>query len=90
MTNDAGLYRVGNLVPGSYRIAVEGDGFTPGARGPVTLAVGQTIAIDITLEVGQQSQTIEVTEAAGGTDRFGIGGAEPVGYAGVELGRFAR
>jgi len=64
VSNDAGLYRVVNLGPGSYRIAVEGDGFTPLSRGPVALVVGQTIAIDMTLQVGQQSQTVEVTEAA--------------------------
>jgi hypothetical protein len=63
-TNDAGLYRVGALGPGSYRIAVESAGFSPVTRGPITLLVGQVVAIDVALQVGQQSQTVEVSEAA--------------------------
>jgi hypothetical protein len=62
-TNDAGLYRAGALGLGTYRVAVEAPGFSPISRGPVTLQVGQTIAIDLVLQVGQQSQTLEVTEA---------------------------
>lgn len=63
-SNEAGLYRAGSLVPSNYRIDVTKEGFSPVSRGPVTLQVGQTIAIDLTLPVGQQSETINVTEAA--------------------------
>src|ERR1044071_777373 len=47
VTNEDGLYRVGTLVPGSYRVEAGVDGFEPVAR-TVTLAVSQTLAIDIT------------------------------------------
>src|SRR5713226_7876787 len=50
-TNDGGLYRGGALVPGNYRITVEAAGFSALNRGPITLQVGQTIAIDLTLQV---------------------------------------
>src|SRR4029078_12573125 len=34
------------------------------SRGPITLQVSQTLAIDLTLQVGQQNQTVNVVEAA--------------------------
>src|SRR5204863_49454 len=59
ITNDQGLYRVGALVPGSYRVEAAIDGFEPAARA-VTLAVSQTLAIDLTLDVARQSETVSV------------------------------
>ncbi len=64
VTNVEGLYRVGALLPGSYRIEANASGFDRIGRGPITLQVSQTIAIDLTLTVGQQAQTVEVVEAA--------------------------
>src|SRR5258706_7209832 len=64
VTNDSGLYRAGALLPGSYQIEVDSDGFDHLSRGPITLQVSQTIAIDLTLQVGQQNQTVSVVEAA--------------------------
>jgi len=63
LTNAAGLYRAGNLLPAAYRITIELNGFKPVSRGPVTLQVGQTIAVDVTLEVGAISEAINVTES---------------------------
>ncbi len=63
-SNDAGLYRVGGLVPGGYRVDVEAPGFSPLSRGPVTLQIGQSLALDLTVQVGQQSSTVQVTESA--------------------------
>ena len=64
VSNEAGLYRVGTLLPGNYRVTVDADGFSTVARGPITVEVGQVVAIDVTLPVGQQSLTVEVSEAA--------------------------
>src|SRR6267154_4106135 len=63
-TNDAGRYRAGSLVPGVYRIEIEASGFEKIVRRPVTLEVGQVIALDLVLQVGQASETVNVTEAA--------------------------
>lgn len=63
-TNEAGLYRVGALLPGRYQVEVEVSGFDRLTRGPITLQVGQTVAIDLTVEVGKQSEAVMVTEAA--------------------------
>src|SRR6476661_4953189 len=64
VTNDSGLYRAGALLPGSYQIDVDSGGFDHLSRGPITLQVSQTLAIDLTLQVGQQNQTVNVVEAA--------------------------
>lgn len=63
-TNSAGLYRAGALVPGSYRIDADAVGFDHLTRGLITLQVSQTLAIDLTLQVGQQNATVNVVESA--------------------------
>ena len=68
VTNSAGLYRAGALVPGSYRIEADAVGFDHLTRGPLTLQVSQTLALDLTLQVGQQNATVNVVEAAPVTD----------------------
>src|ERR1022692_1028421 len=64
VTNSAGLYRAGSLVPGSYRIEADAVGFDRLTRGPVTLQVSQTLALDLTLQVGQQNAQVNVVESA--------------------------
>jgi len=59
ITNEEGLYRVGALVPGNYRVEASVDGFEPFVR-TVTLAVSRTLAIDVTLDVARQSETVSV------------------------------
>src|SRR5436190_19284386 len=59
ITNDQGLYRVGALVPGGYRVEASIDGFEPAARA-VTVAVSQILAVDLRLDVAWQSETVSV------------------------------
>ena len=40
------------------------EGFDRLVRGPVAVEVGQVLALDLTLQVGQNNQTVTVTEAA--------------------------
>src|SRR5215471_14680027 len=63
VTNEEGLFRVGSLLPGNYRLEFDSSGFDHLSRGPVALAVSQTIALDVTLTVGKQNETVTVTEA---------------------------
>src|SRR3954454_4535653 len=63
-TNGDGLYRAGSLVPGKYRVEIELDRFTPVVRRPIVVEVGQTIAVDVTLEIAGQSETVQVTGRA--------------------------
>ena len=64
VTNEEGLYRVGDLVPGKYRVEVNVDGFEPAVQTAITLAVSQTLAIDVTLEIARQSESISVEAKA--------------------------
>jgi hypothetical protein len=64
VSNEAGLYRASALLPGSYRLEVDAAGFDHLTRGPLTLEVSQTLAIDLNLQVGKQTETVTVTEAA--------------------------
>jgi hypothetical protein len=64
LTNETGIFRVGSLMPGSYRIEAEAEGFQRLVRRPVTVEVGQVLALDLALELGKASETVNVTEAA--------------------------
>src|SRR5215471_15782076 len=63
-SNESGIFRLGSLLPGSYRVEIEADGFQKLVRGPVTLEVGQIISLDLALQVGNMSETVNVTESA--------------------------
>ena len=63
LANEAGLFRVGSLVPGSYRLEVEANGFQKLVRGPLALEVGQVLALELGLQLGKALETINVTEA---------------------------
>ncbi|HKQ74761.1 MAG TPA: carboxypeptidase-like regulatory domain-containing protein [Blastocatellia bacterium] len=61
VTNDAGLYQVTYLIPGTYRIEVEASGFKRYVRDKITLRVNDTLEIDVELEIGNVGETITVT-----------------------------
>src|SRR6266436_4433176 len=56
-----GLYAFVNLLPGRYSIVAEKTGFKRITRPEVIVEVGQAVRIDVTLQVGDVNQTIEVT-----------------------------
>ena len=56
-----GLFSFPNLVPGQYRVDVEKAGFKHFTRQPITVDVQQSVRIDVAMQVGEVSQTIEVT-----------------------------
>lgn len=62
-SNDTGLYRLTNLVPGSYEIDAQKDGFKIARVANLVLTVNQTSTIDLTLEVGSVTTTAEVNGA---------------------------
>src|SRR5713226_2915734 len=63
-TNDSGEYVASPLRVGRYKVTVEHPGFKKAVTVPVSLDVQQRIALDVTLQVGQISESIEVTGAA--------------------------
>src|SRR5713226_2315094 len=62
-TNESGLYRISQLPVGSYELKVEKTGFASLAYPAFVVTLNQVARIDVTLKVGQVSQTIEVTSA---------------------------
>ncbi|MGH9428398.1 MAG: carboxypeptidase-like regulatory domain-containing protein, partial [Terriglobia bacterium] len=60
-TNEAGQYRVTPLNPGTYTIQVESAGFKKEVRSGVVLEVGGVLEVDFALQVGELTETIEVT-----------------------------
>lgn len=64
LSNEQGNYSVPFLQPGQYRIVAQARGFKPLSRDGITLAVDQVARIDIRMEVGQVTETIEVVAEA--------------------------
>src|SRR5215217_5332830 len=53
VSNDDGLYVLSNLAPGDYELRIEAKGFiTKGTKKDVSLNVGQTITLNVPLEIG--------------------------------------
>jgi len=62
-TDDAGEYNAPNLFPGKYTVRVESKGFRTVERQNVILEVGKEPRVDLTLQPGEQAQTLTVTES---------------------------
>ena len=60
-TDGAGRYHVPLLPPGVYEIRASTRGFRPIVRRGVQLAVGETVVIDLALEVGSIDTAVTVT-----------------------------
>ncbi len=63
-TASDGGFRFVNLVPGTYSLTVEKTGFKRATRDGITVDVAAVVRIDIPLEVGDITQSIEVSAAA--------------------------
>ena len=62
-SNEQGNYAIPLLSPGSYRVTVIKSGFKPVTRSGISLAVDQTARIDVILELGTVSESVEVVAA---------------------------
>ena len=60
VTNSAGYYVVGNLIPGTYTVAAQKEGFKTATRPAFTLQVAQSATVDFQLELGQTSEEVSV------------------------------
>lgn len=61
VTNNDGYYNSPPLAVGQYRVEARMTGFRSAVRNNVTLQIQQSLGADFTLEVGQVSETVEVT-----------------------------
>jgi hypothetical protein len=60
-TNESGSYSAPNLPPGMYRVTVEALGFRKVIREDVDVAVNTTVRVDVELQPGAVSESINVT-----------------------------
>lgn len=63
-TNDAGQYSFPNLTVGSYRITAEFTGFKKSTTDEIKVDVNQSVEMNLRLEPGQLSETVEVSAAS--------------------------
>ena len=63
-TNEHGAFAAPLLIPGSYQITAEHQGFKKYARRGITVSVNDNLRIDVKLELGDVAQTIDVTDSA--------------------------
>ena len=62
-SDDAGEYNAPNLTPGTYTVRAEAKGFKKLERQNVVIEVGKEVRVDLTVQPGEQEQTVTVTEA---------------------------
>ncbi|HEX3438597.1 MAG TPA: carboxypeptidase-like regulatory domain-containing protein [Pseudacidobacterium sp.] len=64
ITNSSGDWEMPSLRVGIYRVVASTQGFSNAVADNVTLSVGSRQRIDLTLQVGLTSETVEVTNVA--------------------------
>jgi hypothetical protein len=62
-TNGNGLYVFAYVKPGTYDLSIKRDGFRSISSSGIPVAVAQVISLDFTLDVGNISETVTVTES---------------------------
>jgi hypothetical protein len=62
-TNSSGAYNSGALLPGNYKVQISARGFSQ-VETPVTVLVGNTATVNAKLQIGQESQVVEVQGSA--------------------------
>ncbi len=63
-TDAAGNYRLLNLMPTQYKVEIEKTSYKRVVQSPVVVQVDNTGRLDVTLQVGAASETVEVTTQA--------------------------
>lgn len=62
VTDQGGRYTAVSLAVGHYEVRAEKTGFAPQTKTGIYLVVGQEAGVDLTLEVGELSQQVDVVE----------------------------
>lgn len=63
-TNATGEYRVDHLIPDNYSVSVTAKGFSTASVASVTLYANTAPEVDVKLQTGAATSTVEVTAAA--------------------------
>jgi hypothetical protein len=62
--NQSGLYGLPYLEPGSYRMEAQANGFRRYVRPKLAVETGRVISLDITLQIGESSESVTVKAEA--------------------------
>jgi hypothetical protein len=73
-TNQTGYYEVNFLDPGTYSVSGDAAGFKTTLRTGIVLNTGDRLTVDLQLEVGAATQSVEVTGQAPLLDTTGAAG----------------
>jgi hypothetical protein len=65
VTDAAGRFLFSQINPGTYQVTVEARGFASSKSEPTAVGVGRTVALNFSLRVQSNSQTVEVTARQG-------------------------
>src|SRR5258706_9948001 len=63
-TNSVGLYTFPRLSPGTYRISVKNTGFKEHIETDLVLHVGDTVSVNIKMEIGASSESVSVAASS--------------------------
>src|SRR5215813_11599529 len=61
-TDEAGAYNAPELIPGTYVVRAEFAGFKATERQNIVVEVGKEYRVDLSIEPGEQSEKVTVTE----------------------------
>src|ERR1700693_3495695 len=64
VTNAEGIFRIQSLQPGTYQITFEAAGFKRLVQGGVVLQTGAVTPVDVWLEIGSATESVQVTAEA--------------------------
>jgi len=64
VSTGSGEYNLPSLQPGAYKIEISSSGFKRFVQQNLTVSAGSTVRVDATLQLGQVSDSIEITAAA--------------------------
>ncbi len=73
-TNESGIYLLGDLQPGTYKVTISGRSFRPVVQEGVVIEANRQKRVDASLQVGAVAETVQVTSTAEGlqTDRADV------------------
>ena len=64
-TNGSGQYTFANVLPGTYTVTVARSGFRTAQVGNVKVEVNKSYTVNVSLEVGQMTEVVQVTSDVG-------------------------
>ena len=77
-SSSRGLYSAPLIPIGTYTVKVEANGFKTASRSGIVLNVNDNIQLNMALEVGAITETVEVTEQAGGVELAAVSNANTI------------